>query len=138
MTSLVADASVAIKWFSPFRLEALASQARGLLDRWQQGAIELIARTSFGWKSPTLTRRRYARTVVLASTRKHRLQFSMRKSFRPCRRSSLFDSFDLEHALICRTRLGTSSLARCLEKEKGALKSLQNLGCGSGPFSPGG
>jgi predicted nucleic acid-binding protein len=43
VTSLVADASVAIKWFSPFRLEALASQARGLLDRWQQGAIELIA-----------------------------------------------------------------------------------------------
>jgi predicted nucleic acid-binding protein len=43
VTGLVVDASVAIKWLSPFRLEALASQARGLLARWQRGAIELIA-----------------------------------------------------------------------------------------------
>ncbi len=43
MTRFVVDASVAIKWLSPFRLEALAPQARGLLDRWQQGAAELIA-----------------------------------------------------------------------------------------------
>jgi predicted nucleic acid-binding protein len=39
----VVDASVAIKWLSPFRLEALVPQSRGLLDRWQQGTIELIA-----------------------------------------------------------------------------------------------
>lgn len=37
------DASVAIKWLSPFRLEVLAPEARGLLDSWQQGAIQLIA-----------------------------------------------------------------------------------------------
>ena len=43
MTSFVVDASVAIKWLSPFRLEVLVPQARGLLDRWQRGAIELIA-----------------------------------------------------------------------------------------------
>ncbi|MGC1619638.1 MAG: type II toxin-antitoxin system VapC family toxin [Candidatus Acidiferrum sp.] len=43
MTSFVVDASVAIKWLSPFRLEVLAPQARGLLDSWRQGAIELIA-----------------------------------------------------------------------------------------------
>ena len=43
MTGLVVDASVAIKWLSPFRLEVLAPQSRGLLDRWRQGDIELIA-----------------------------------------------------------------------------------------------
>jgi predicted nucleic acid-binding protein len=43
VTGFVVDASVAIKWLSPFRLEVLAPQARGLLDSWQQGAIELIA-----------------------------------------------------------------------------------------------
>ncbi len=43
MIGFVVDASVAIKWLSPFRLEALVPQSRGLLDRWKQGAIELIA-----------------------------------------------------------------------------------------------
>lgn len=43
MTGFVVDASVAIKWLSPFRLESLVPQSRGLLDRWQQGAVELIA-----------------------------------------------------------------------------------------------
>ncbi|MGC2527178.1 MAG: type II toxin-antitoxin system VapC family toxin [Candidatus Acidiferrum sp.] len=43
MIGFVVDASVAIKWLSPFRLEVLAPQARGLLDSWQQGAVELIA-----------------------------------------------------------------------------------------------
>ncbi|MGB2624734.1 MAG: type II toxin-antitoxin system VapC family toxin [Candidatus Acidiferrum sp.] len=43
MTQVVVDASVAIKWLSPFRLEVLAPHARGLLARWQQGAAELIA-----------------------------------------------------------------------------------------------
>jgi len=43
VTGFVVDASVAIKWLSPFRLESLVPQSRGLLDRWQQGAVELIA-----------------------------------------------------------------------------------------------
>jgi predicted nucleic acid-binding protein len=43
VTQVVVDASVAIKWLSPFRLEVLAPRARGLLARWQQGAAELIA-----------------------------------------------------------------------------------------------
>jgi predicted nucleic acid-binding protein len=43
VTGFVVDASVAIKWFSPFRLEFLAPHARLLQDRWQQGAIDLIA-----------------------------------------------------------------------------------------------
>ncbi|HYL64296.1 MAG TPA: type II toxin-antitoxin system VapC family toxin [Candidatus Methylomirabilis sp.] len=43
MTGFVVDASVALKWLSAFRSEPFAPQARGLLDSWQQGAIELIA-----------------------------------------------------------------------------------------------
>jgi predicted nucleic acid-binding protein len=40
---LVVDASVAIKWLPPFQQEPLASEAEKLLDRWEQGAVELIA-----------------------------------------------------------------------------------------------
>jgi predicted nucleic acid-binding protein len=40
---LVVDASVAIKWLPPFQQEPLASEAEKLLDRWENGAVELIA-----------------------------------------------------------------------------------------------
>jgi hypothetical protein len=43
MTPFFVDASAALKWLSPFRSEALAPEARGLLHRWRQGAIELLA-----------------------------------------------------------------------------------------------
>jgi predicted nucleic acid-binding protein len=43
VSGFVVDASVAIKWLSPFRLEPLAPQARGLLDRWKLGAIDVVA-----------------------------------------------------------------------------------------------
>ena len=43
MTYLVVDASVAIKWLPPFQQEPLASEADKLLDRWEQGTVELIA-----------------------------------------------------------------------------------------------
>lgn len=43
MTRFVVDASVAIKWLSPFRSEPLAPQARGLLDGWQRQTLALIA-----------------------------------------------------------------------------------------------
>jgi predicted nucleic acid-binding protein len=43
MIKLVVDASVAIKWLPPFQQEPLVSEAQLLLDRWEQGLIELIA-----------------------------------------------------------------------------------------------
>jgi predicted nucleic acid-binding protein len=43
MINLVVDASVAIKWLPPFQQEPLVSEAQTLLDRWEQGAIDLIA-----------------------------------------------------------------------------------------------
>jgi predicted nucleic acid-binding protein len=43
MTTFVVDASVAIKWLSPFRSEPLADRARLFLERWQQGEIQLAA-----------------------------------------------------------------------------------------------
>jgi len=39
----VVDASVAIKWLPPFQQEPLASEAEKLLNRWELGAVELIA-----------------------------------------------------------------------------------------------
>jgi predicted nucleic acid-binding protein len=43
MINLVVDASVAIKWLPPFRQEPLVSEAQILLNRWEQGTIDLIA-----------------------------------------------------------------------------------------------
>jgi predicted nucleic acid-binding protein len=43
MIHLVVDASVAIKWLPPFQQEPLAFEAEKLLDRWEQGVVELIA-----------------------------------------------------------------------------------------------
>jgi predicted nucleic acid-binding protein len=42
VSSLVVDASVAVKWLPPFDKEALASQAQALLQRWERGELELM------------------------------------------------------------------------------------------------
>lgn len=43
MKTLVIDASVVLKWLGLFQHEPLAAEAQMLLDRWQLGAVGLLA-----------------------------------------------------------------------------------------------